>query len=144
MRLENQKMSEEAQTRKAAEEQWKRTALQQTVEYFEGGQVRQDFMKEALSQFCAGDTAKISNSAQSIVLSTDMFATQYKANFEGVRQAYLAEQKAKGALSPVFMDEAERRAQHQSAADKAHEYERRVNDWASTHNAVNAATPSFS
>jgi len=138
------KLSEEAQTKKAAEDQWKRSALQETVDYFEGEQVRADFMRDALAQFCAGDTAKISNSAQSKEFETDIFATQYKANFEGARQKYLSEQRAKGALSPVFMDEAERSAQFQSAADKAQEYERRVNEWAATHNAVNAPTPSFS
>merc|ERR1740129_1459699 len=138
------KLSEEAQTKKAAEDTWKRTAMTQTVDYFENGQVRADFMKDALAQFCAGDTAKISNSAQSTAFSTDIFAAQYKANFEGANQTYLSEQRAKGALSPVFMDEAERRAQFQSAADKAQEYERRVSEWAATHNAVNAASPSFS
>merc|ERR1711994_1146375 len=138
------KMSEEAQAKKAAEDAWKRTAMAQTVDYFEGDQVRKDFMRDALAQFCSGDTAKISNSAQSTAFETNVFSEQYKANFEGARQTYLSEQRAKGSLRPVFMDEAERRAQFQSAADKEQEYERRVNEWAQTHNAVNAPTPAFS
>jgi len=138
------KMSEEAQTKKAAEDAWKRSAMAQTVGYFEDGQVRKDFMAEALSQFCAGDTAKIGKSAGTAAMSSGIFGEQYKANFEGAKTTYLSEQRAKGSLSPVFMDEAERRAQFQSSADKTTEYERRVNEWADSHNAVNAPTPSFS
>merc|ERR1712244_160832 len=69
------KVSEESMTRKTAEDQWKRTALQETVDYFEDESVRRDFMRDALAQFCAGDTAKISNSASTVGYETDMFAS---------------------------------------------------------------------
>merc|ERR1719419_2119817 len=95
-------------TRKTAEDQWKRTALQETVDYFEDESVRRDFMRDALAQFCAGDTAKISNSASTVGYETDMFASQYKSNYEGAKQKYLADQRSKGTLSPVFMDRSER------------------------------------
>merc|ERR1712141_368380 len=62
---------EESMTRKTAEDQWKRSALQETVDYFEDESVRRDFMRDALAQFCAGDTAKISNSASTVGYETD-------------------------------------------------------------------------
>merc|ERR1719378_1293104 len=104
------KVSEESMTRKTAEDQWKRTALQETVDYFEDESVRRDFMRDALAQFCAGDTAKISNNASSVEYESDIFASQYKSNYEGAKQKYLADQRSKGTLSPVFMDASERQA----------------------------------
>merc|ERR1719378_773668 len=80
------KISEESMTRKTAEDQWKRTALQETVDYFEDENVRRDFMRDALAQFCAGDTAKISNNASSVEYESDIFSTQYKSNYEGAKQ----------------------------------------------------------
>jgi len=136
------KVSEESMTRKTAEDQWKRTALQETVDYFEDESVRRDFMRDALAQFCAGDTAKISNSASTVGYETDMFASQYKSNYEGAKQKYLADQRSKGTLSPVFMDRSERGGA--SASEKASVYEQKVSEWASTHNPVQAPTPAFS
>merc|ERR1712110_1267745 len=45
------KVSEESMTRKAAEDQWKRSALQETVDYFDDENVRREFMRDALAQF---------------------------------------------------------------------------------------------
>merc|ERR1719187_2426395 len=111
------KVSEEGMTKKTAEDQWKRTALQETVDYFEDENVRRDFMRDALAQFCAGDTAKISNNASSVEYETDIFASRYKSNYQGAKQQYLADQRSKGTLSPVFMEPSERGGA--SASEKA-------------------------
>eukprot|EP00484_Ammonia_sp_Unknown_P026457 CAMPEP_0197028190 /NCGR_PEP_ID=MMETSP1384-20130603/7935_1 /TAXON_ID=29189 /ORGANISM="Ammonia sp." /LENGTH=448 /DNA_ID=CAMNT_0042457155 /DNA_START=20 /DNA_END=1366 /DNA_ORIENTATION=- len=136
------KVNEEAMTKKEAENAWRRSALQQTLEYFEQDSVRNDFMSQALQQFCAGDTAKISNQAATIGYETNVFDEQYKSNYERSRNEYLSEQRGKGTLSPVFVDASER--QFKSAQEKAQEYEQKVQDWASSHNPVNAPTPAFS
>jgi len=136
------KISEESMTRKAAEDQWKRSALQETVDYFEDESVRRDFMRDALAQFCSGDTAKISNTASSVEYQSDIFSTQYKSNYDGAKQKYLSEQRSKGTLSPVFMDASERSGK--SASEKADIYEQKVSEWASIHNPVSAPTPAFS
>merc|ERR1712083_747181 len=70
------KISEESMVKKTAEDQWKRTALQETVDYFDDESVRRDFMRDALAQFCSGDTAKISNMASSVEYKSDIFASE--------------------------------------------------------------------
>eukprot|EP00485_Elphidium_margaritaceum_P016489 CAMPEP_0202726802 /NCGR_PEP_ID=MMETSP1385-20130828/184798_1 /ASSEMBLY_ACC=CAM_ASM_000861 /TAXON_ID=933848 /ORGANISM="Elphidium margaritaceum" /LENGTH=455 /DNA_ID=CAMNT_0049393031 /DNA_START=20 /DNA_END=1387 /DNA_ORIENTATION=- len=137
------KVNEEATARKDAETQWKRSALQQSVEYFDDENVRREFMKEALAQFCSGDTAKLSNSAVTVAFQTDAFKEQYQSNYNNAKQNYLSEQRAKGSLSPVFMDESERAALSKSAPEKAEAYEEKIRQWASGRNAVNAQIPSF-
>lgn len=139
-----QKINEEAMTKKTAEDQWKRSALEQTVDYFEDEGVRQDFMRQALSQFCSGDVAKITNTTATVGFETDAFGTQYKSNFDRAREEFLNEQRQKGTLSPVFMDESERRNRAKSSSDKAAEYDSRISEWSSGRNSVNAPTPSFS
>ncbi len=47
--------------KKEAETQWRRKALQETVDYFDNESIRKDFMRDALTQFCSGNTAVISN-----------------------------------------------------------------------------------
>ena len=131
-------------TKKAAEDQWKRAALEQTVDYFEDEQVRRDFMREALSQFCSGNIAKITNTSATVRFESDVFSTEYKSNYDRARQEFLNEQREKGTLSPVFMVESERANQYRSSSEKASEYESRVAEWAAAHNPVNATTPSFS
>mmetsp|Transcript_3417 Transcript_3417/g.2917 ORF Transcript_3417/g.2917 Transcript_3417/m.2917 type:complete len:176 (-) Transcript_3417:324-851(-) len=138
------KINEEGMTRKTAEDQWKRAALDSTVDYFDDAQVRQDFMRQALSQFCSGDVAKITNTTATVEFETDAFSTQYRSNYDRVRQEFLNEQRQKGTLSPVFMEDSERSSQVRSASEKSAEYESRVSEWASAHNTVNAPTPSFS
>jgi len=135
------KISEEAMTRKAAEDQWKRAALQQTVDYFDDEAVRREFMRDALAQFCAADTARISNTASSVEYKSDIFGLQYQANFDAAKRKYLEDQRSKGTLSPVFMDATEKAAK--SASEKAEVYGQKVSEWAATHNAVNAPTPAF-
>merc|ERR1712083_1009559 len=136
------KVSEESMVRKTAEDQWKRTALQESVDYFDDDNVRKEFMRDALAQFCAGDTAKIGMSASTVEYKSDIFSSQYQSNFEAAKQKYLADQKAKGTLSPVFMDAAEQTGK--SASEKAEMYEQKVSEWASTRNPVHAPTPAFS
>lgn len=128
--------------KKTAEDQWKRTALQETVDYFDDDNVRRDFMRDALTQFCTGDTAKISNMASSVEYKSDIFASQYRANFDGAKENYLADQRAKGTLSPVFVDAAQRSGK--AASEKAEIYEQKVAEWASSHNPVTMPTPAFS
>ena len=130
--------------KKEAETNWKRTALNQSVEYFENEGVRAEFMKNALSQFCSGNTAQLSNATLTVNYETDLFSKQYAQNYDKAKEEYLNDQRAKGTLSAVFMDENERKAVYKSAAQKTQEYEQRVSQWAAAHNPVNAATPSFS
>ncbi len=47
--------------KKEAENQWKRRALDETVNYFDNDAVRAGFMRDALTQFCSGNVAVISN-----------------------------------------------------------------------------------
>merc|ERR1712130_541202 len=68
------KVSEESMVRKTAEDQWKRTALQESVDYFDDENVRREFMRDALAQFCAGDTAKIGMSASTVEYKSDIFS----------------------------------------------------------------------
>merc|ERR1711933_496760 len=67
------KVTEEQLVKKEAETNWKRTALSETVEYFENDAVRNDFMRDALSQFCSGNTAQLSNSTLTVNYETDLF-----------------------------------------------------------------------
>ena len=101
-------------------------------------------MRDALTQFCSGDIAKITNSTATVNYQSDIFESQYKSNYDKARENFLNEQKAKGTLSPVFMDQSERSSQFMSISEKESIYESKVNQWAEKHNPVNAPTPSFS
>merc|ERR1711997_1412437 len=138
------KVNEESMLKKEAETNWRRQAMNESVEYFEDKSVRDEFMKNALAQFCSGNTAQLSNSTLTVEYETDLFSKQYAANYDKARKEYLNDQKAKGTLSAVFLDENERKAAYKSASEKAQEYEQRVSQWAASHNPVNVATPAFS
>jgi len=138
------KVNEESMLKKEAETNWKRSALNESVEYFENDGVRDEFMRNALNQFCSGNTAQLSNSTLTVNYETDLFEKEYSKNYERAKQEYMNEQREKGTLSAVFMDENERKSQYKSADEKVQEYEQKVSQWAATHNPVNAATPSFS
>merc|ERR1712241_315995 len=116
----------------------------ETEGYFENESVREDFMKNALAQFCSGNTAQLSNSTLTVEYETDLFSKQYAANYDKAKQDYLNDQKAKGTLNAVFLNESERKAAYKSASEKAQEYESKVSAWAAKHNPVAAPIPSFS
>jgi len=138
------KVTEESMLKKEAETNWRRQAMNESVEYFEEQSVRDEFMKNALAQFCSGNTAQLSNSTLTVEYETDLFSKQYAANYSKAKNDYLNDQKAKGTLNAVFMDESERKAAYKSASEKAQEYESKVSAWAAKHNPVAAPIPSFS
>eukprot|EP01084_Bolivina_argentea_P056759 103829_1 len=137
------KINEEQMTRKEAETQWKRAALQEAVDYFEDDRVRESFMRDALSQFCSGNTAALSNTTTTVNYETDIFSSRYASSLQNVKAEYLNDQRAKGTLSAVFLDEAERNSIQKTSQQKQEDYEQRVSEWAASHSPVNAPTPSF-
>eukprot|EP01084_Bolivina_argentea_P298996 515370_1 len=138
------KINEEAMVKKEAENQWKRRALDETVNYFDNDTVRADFMRDVLTQFCSGNVAVISNTNATVNYETDLFKKQYDMKFNEAKNEYLNEQKEKGILSAVFMDENERQTKYKSVNEKEQEYMEKVNQWSSTRNNVNTPMPSFS
>eukprot|EP01083_Nonionella_stella_P195492 720133_1 len=93
------KINEEAMVKKEAENQWKRRALDETVNYFDNDTVRADFMRDVLTQFCSGNVAVISNTNATVNYETDLFKKQYDMKFNEAKNEYLNEQKEKGLLS---------------------------------------------
>merc|ERR1712008_473817 len=112
------KVNEESMLKKEAETNWRRAAMSETEGYFENESVREEFMKNALAQFCSGNTAQLSNSTLTVGYETDLFSQQYAVNFDKAKQDYLNDQKAKGTLSAVFLDASERKPAQRSASEK--------------------------
>eukprot|EP00483_Globobulimina_turgida_P000096 UN00096 len=76
------KISEEGTTKKEAENQWKRKALQETVDYFDNESIRNDFMRDALGQFCSDNTAVISNTNATVHYKSDIFESKYNVKYK--------------------------------------------------------------
>eukprot|EP00483_Globobulimina_turgida_P009422 UN09441 len=137
------KMSEEGTTKKEAENQWKRKALQETVDFFDNDAIRSDFMKDALTQFCSDNNAAISNTNATVHFKSDIFESKYNVKYNEAQNDYLNEQRNKGILSAVFMDKNERMENYKSIQEKEETYLQKVNVWASSRNSVNTSVPSF-
>ena len=82
-----QKISEEAAIKREAESQWKRDALQAALHHCESDKVKQDFTKQAIADFCKGDTAKIQGSTE-ITPNTSVFESAYQTNFANAQVSF--------------------------------------------------------
>lgn len=137
-------MQEEAAVKAAAETTFKKDALEATEAYFENDQVKSDFTAEALKQFLAGDTAKLDKSKILVQMESDLFTREYSKNLAKARQDYINENENKGTLSWVFKSEDEINSNRMSKDEKEREYTKKLNEWESTRNSVNAPIPAFS
>jgi len=138
------KVSEEQSSRREAENTWKRLTLERTLKYFENEGVKNEFMKDALKQFSAGDNAKLGTASNNVTMQSNVFVEQYKKFYEEVKDEWLNDQKQRGSLSWIFVPENERQGKYSDPNQKFQEYNRRIQQWESTHNKVDVPAPSFS
>jgi len=139
-KLQN-KISEEVTTRREAEKQWNKQALDGTLKYLDQKDVKRSFMDEALNQFTSGDKAKLSSG--DVLMDSNLFKEVYSQLFEQAKEEYFREQSASNTLSWVFRSESERKSSRMSAREKEAEYSKRIHEWENGRNRVNSQAPSF-